>query len=64
MTPEERLAAFEAFAAEVRAELTATSEHLDGLKARGRERSATFRQLMAQRLALRSIVERLERFGL
>lgn len=59
-----RLAAYDAFAADVRAELAATCARMDELAAAGRVRTATYRQLFAARVTLREIVRRLEGRGL
>ena len=60
----ERLAAFDAFAADVRAELAATRDRMDELAADGRVKTATYWQLFAARVTLREIVSRLEGRGL
>ena len=60
----ERLAAFDAFAADVRAELDATRARMDELAAQGRVKTATYRQLFAARVTLREIDARLTVRGL
>lgn len=60
----ERLAAFEGFAADVRAELAATKARMDELAAAGRVKTATYRQLFAARVTLREIDARLAERGL
>lgn len=60
----ERLAAYDAFASDVRAELAATKGRMDELAAEGRVRTATYRQLFAVRVTLKEIVSRLEERGL
>lgn len=59
-----RLDAFEAFAADVRAELEATGTRMDELAAAGKVRTATYRQLFANRVTLREIDARLAERGL
>lgn len=59
-----RLAAFEGFAADVRAELAATRARMDELAAAGRVKTATYRQLFATRVTLREIDARLAERGL
>lgn len=61
---EERLAAFEDFAADVRAELERTKASMDELAAQGKVRTATYRQLFAARVTLREIDARLRERGL
>lgn len=59
-----RLAAYDDFAAEARAELATTCARMDELAAAGRVKTATYRQLFAARVTLREIVRRLEEHGL
>lgn len=59
-----RLAAYDAFAADVRAELAATRSRMDELAAAGRVKTATYRQLFAARVTLREIDSRLAERGL
>ena len=58
-----RLAAYEAFAA-ARAELADVTARMDGLKAAGKVKSATYRQLFATRVTLKDIDRRLRERGL
>lgn len=60
----ERLEAFEAFARDVRAELAGTSARMEALRAEGKVRTATYRQLFASRATLRDIDARLTERGL
>ena len=60
----ERLAAFEQFASDVRAELASTTARMDELRARGKVKSATYRQLFAIRATLKDIDRRLAERGL
>ncbi|MBM6774840.1 hypothetical protein [Olsenella profusa] len=59
-----RLVAYDAFAADVRAELADTCARMERLAAEGRVRTATYRQLFAARVTLREIVRRLAEHGL
>ena len=62
--PEARLAAFEDFAHQVRAELADTVARMDELKRAGKVKSATYRQLFAARVTLKDIDRRLSERGL
>ena len=59
-----RLAAFEAMLAAVRAEYAQTAQKMGELKAQGREKSATYRQLMARKLQLAQMIEMYREYGL
>lgn len=59
-----RLVAFDGFAEDVRRELAQVSERMEGLKADGKVKSATYRQLFALRLTLKEIDRRLVERGL
>ena len=52
----ERLAAFETMLAEVEAQYRETEARMADLRARGRERSATYRQLLGNKLTLRPLL--------
>ena len=60
----ERLAAYDAFAEGVRAELAATKERMAELAAAGKVKTATYRQLFAARVTLKEIDARLSERGL
>lgn len=60
----ERLAAYESFARDVRAELASTKERMAELAAAGKVKTATYRQLFAARVTLREIDSRLSAHGL
>ena len=60
----ERLAAFEAMLADVERQYRETEARMAGLKAQGRERSATYRQLMGNKLTLRQLLSLYEAHGL
>lgn len=59
-----RLAAYDEFAAGVRAELAATIARMDELAAAGKVKTATYRQLFAARITLKEIDARLRERGL
>ena len=59
-----RLDAFEAFAASVREDLADASARMYGLRAAGKVKSATYRQLFAIRSTLREVDRRLRDYGL
>lgn len=59
MTDQERLAAYEAFAAEVREELSSTVARMEDLQAQNKVKTATYRQLFAARVTLKEIDRRL-----
>lgn len=60
----ERLAAYDAFARDVRADLVETSERMDALRAENKVKTATYRQLFANRMTLKDIDRRLAERGL
>lgn len=60
----QRLAAYDAFAADVRLELERTAGRMDELRAAGQVKTATYRQLFANRATLRGIDRRLAERGL
>lgn len=64
MTDQERLAAYEAFAAEVREELSSTVARMEDLQAQNKVKTATYRQLFAARVTLKEIDHRLVSHGL
>lgn len=64
MTDQERLAAYEAFAAEVREELSGTVARMEDLQAQNKVKTATYRQLFAVRVTLKEIDRRLASHGL
>ncbi len=59
-----RLAAYDAFARDVRDELAQTGERMEQLRLQGKVKSATYRQLFAIRSTLRDIDRRLAEHGL
>ena len=64
MTDQERLAAYEAFAAEVREELSSTVARMEDLQEQSKVKTATYRQLFAARVTLKEIDRRLASHGL
>lgn len=60
----ERLAAYDAFAARVRAENEQVQRQMEDLRAANKVKTATYRQLFATRITLKEIVSRLEEHGL
>lgn len=64
MTDQERLAAYEALAAEVREELSSTVARMEDLQAQNKVKTATYRQLFAARVTLKEIDRRLASHGL
>lgn len=59
-----RLAAYDAFARDVRSELAQTGERMERLRSQVKVKSATYRQLFAIRSTLRDIDRRLAERGL
>lgn len=63
-TDAERLAAYDDFAAQVRAENDQVQRQMEDLRAANKVKTATYRQLFATRITLKEIVGRLEERGL
>lgn len=59
----ERLTAYDAFAAQVRAENEQVQRQMEDLRAANKVKTATYRQLFATRITLKEIVSRLEEHG-
>ena len=53
----DRLEAFERMLADLQARLAATEERMQVLRAQGKEKSVTFRQLMGEKLQLQAMLE-------
>lgn len=53
----DRLQAFERMLADLQARYAQTEEKMQALKAQGREKSATFRQLMGERMQMRAMLD-------
>ena len=64
MTQAERLAAFEAMLTDVQAQYRQIEAQMRALKAQGKERSATCRQLMGNRLQLMQVLATYRAYGL
>ena len=64
MTQTERLAAFEAMLQSVQEQSRQVETQMRALKAQGRERSATYRQLMGNRLQLAQVLAMYKAYGL
>ena len=64
MTQAERLAAFEAMLASVQEQSRQVEAQMRALKAEGKERSATYRQLMGNRLQLEQLLAMYKAYGL
>ena len=64
MEAKERLDAFEAMLTGVQAQLADVEKRMAQLKAQGRERGATYRQLMGTRLQLAQMLELYRVYGL
>ena len=60
----DRLEAFERMLAELQARLAATEERMQALRAQGKEKSVTFRQLMGEKLQLQAMLELYRVYGL
>ena len=64
MTQTERLAAFEAMLEGVQEQSRQVEAQMRALKAQGKERSATYRQLMGNRLQLSQVLAMYKAYGL
>ena len=64
MTDKDRLEAFERMQREINEKYTSTSERLTALKAQGKEKSATYRQLFATKLQFQTILNYYRTYGL
>ena len=62
--PAQRLEAFEAMLAAVQAQYADTAARMEQLKAAGRVKSATYRQLFAKKLSLQDVLTLYEVYGL
>ena len=61
---ENRLEAFERMLLDMQAQYAAATERLQGLKAQGRERRVTFRQLLGEKLSAQRMLTLYEAYGL
>lgn len=64
MSPEEKLDAYEKMHDMVQKEYEEISEKMDKLKAEGRVKSATYRQLMGRKMTYSTILELYKVYGL
>lgn len=60
----DRLEAFERMLADLQARLAATEDRMQALRAQGKEKSVTFRQLMGEKLQLQAMLELYRVYGL
>ncbi|MGN0963552.1 MAG: hypothetical protein ACI4PP_08240 [Clostridia bacterium] len=60
----ERLAAFEQMLSDIRKQAEYEKEQMDELKARGKEKSATYRQYFGNRTLYRMMLEKYREYGL
>ena len=60
----DRLEALERMLADLQARLAATEERMQALRAQGKEKSVTFRQLMGEKLQLQAMLELYRVYGL
>lgn len=64
MTERERLAAYDRMYEDLLREREGVLEKLEGLRAAGKQRGATYQQLLAQKLTLQNIIGRFEVYGI
>lgn len=64
MDEQARLAAFEAMLSEVRERHRRTLKQMEALKAEGKTKTATYRQLMGNKLNDQTLLSLYERYGL
>ncbi len=64
MDREERLAAFERMLADIEKNYEDMQQKMDALKAQGKEKSATYRQFMGNKLVYRQLLSMYELYGL
>ena len=60
----DRLEAFERMLADLQMRLAATETRMQALRAQGKEKSVTFRQLMGEKLQLQAMLELYRVYGL
>ena len=60
----DRLEAFERMLADLQMRLAATETRMQALRAQGKEKSVTFRQLMGEKLQLQAMMELYRVYGL
>lgn len=64
MNRDERLAAFERMLADIEKNYADMQQKMDALKAQGKEKSATYRQFMGNKLVYRQLLSMYELYGL
>ncbi len=64
MNKEERLEAFEKMLADIEKNYADMQQKMDALKAQGKEKSATYRQLMGNKLMYKQMLFMYELYGL
>ena len=64
MTKEERLTAFEEMLAAILERYETTTEKMTALKAEGKEKTVTYKQLLADKLQLQAILSYYRAYGL
>lgn len=64
MSKEERLEAFEKMLADIEKNYADMQQKMDALKAQGKEKSATYRQLMSNKLMYKQMLFMYELYGL
>ncbi|MGN0990559.1 MAG: hypothetical protein ACI4O4_03800 [Candidatus Ventricola sp.] len=60
----DRLESFERMLADLQARLADTQEKMQALKAQGREKSATYRQLMGDKMQIKAMLDLYRLYGL
>ena len=64
MTDQERLAAYDRMYADLLRERDKTLADMDKLRKAGKQRGATYQQLLAQKLTLQNLIGRFELYGI
>ena len=64
MTDQERLAAYDRMYADLLAERDKVTADMDKLRSAGRNRGASFQQLLAQKLTVQNLIGRFEIYGI
>ncbi len=64
MTDEERLAAYDRMYADLLREREKVLSDMDKLRAAGKNRGATYQQLLAQKLTVQDLIRRFELYGI
>ena len=64
MTDWERLAAYDRMYADLLKERDKVASDMERLRAAGKQRGATYRQLLAQKLTLQNLIGRFELYGI